>query len=384
MTGSFGGGRRFANTRRPAIVFAALVCLLSGCSSSSPGHQASALANGDAAPLPTTAPHLLMVNDGVTGWAVWPSGQEWVLLHTTDGWLSVTNATPSAVPTGGGLVVAKADNRVAVAVEPYDRLTQSPFLTGNGDPAAWNPAELPGAIIDSRSALTSFAAATTAVLRSAEGGTVVKSNATGWTTLTDAAKLAPKSGLKLDGISSASDSVGWITGHAPAGSPVAFQTTDGGTTWAPVQLPISSAVAALAPCGSGDDWLMPVENADGKVVIARTTDAGHSWVAGTALTTPSGSPVWGCHADTVWVAARTAHAADHVFASHDGGGTWTDNGPAPQGLTDLTPIGNGEGFASSTTSKSQTLWKVGADGGQFVRITLPGWVATLGAQMSES
>ena len=40
------------------------------------------------------------------GWATWRSGDSWILLQTADGFRHVTNATPIAVPTDGGVVAA--------------------------------------------------------------------------------------------------------------------------------------------------------------------------------------------------------------------------------------------------------------------------------------
>ena len=113
------------------------------------------------------------MTSGDTGWAVWPSGSSWLVLRTTDGWSHVTNATPTGVPTNGGLVIdATSGGSIAVAVEAYERLLSSPLLTKTGATAVWRTAELPGAVTNARSAVAVTSTATTAVLRSA-GGTVV-------------------------------------------------------------------------------------------------------------------------------------------------------------------------------------------------------------------
>jgi hypothetical protein len=354
----------------------------SACSGHGSVGTASEGAPSSTSPLSARAPYLLMSSDR-SGWAVWPSGESWVVLHTTDGWADVTNATPVAVPTGGGLILdASVDGAVAVAVEPYDRLVTSPLLTRTGATAAWSPEELPGAVSDSRDAVSTSASGTTVVLDKA-GGTLVTGGNAGWAALTDSSKLAPAGHLRLDGVTWADEALGWLTGHGPSGSKVAFQTRDGGHTWTSVPEVPSSAVAALAPCGAGRTWLLPVVTTDGKIVVERTTDGGEMWTGGSAIAAPSGSPVWGCAGDEVWMAGSAA-AKNHVFASSDGGATWSDRGRAPAGLTDLTPLGDGTGFATSDSSHHPLLWAVADNGAELSPRALPGWVATLGAQMATS
>ena len=92
---------------------------------------------------------------------------------------------------------------------------------------------------------------------------------------------------------------------------------------------------------------------------------------------------WGCAGNDVWLAARVG-SADHVLTSSDSGGSWTDAGRAPDGLTDLAPAGDGTGFAASRTSTGPRLWSVSQNGGHFAELSLPEWVARLGAEMSTS
>lgn len=327
-------------------------------------------------------PHLLMSGDANAGWAVWPSADSWLLLRTSDGWQHVANGTPVAVPTGGGLVTAVSISRVAVAVGPHDRLTRSPLLTRDGNAGGWNPAQLPGAVVDSRSAV-SVAAGRSSVVLSDAGGTLVAGSKNSWTRLTDATTLAAGGDLRLDGVTWANSTVGWLTGHGRSGTATAFQTVDAGHTWMALPAAGGIAVASLAPCGNGAGWLLPVIADDGFLKVRRTVDLGRTWVTGASLPVPSGTPAWGCRGNEVWMAAR-AGRSDHVFASHDGGVSWADNGPAPNGLTDLSPTGNGSGFAASTSSKGPVLWSVTDDGKRFTPRALPGWVASLGAQMSTS
>jgi hypothetical protein len=342
--------------------------------------QPPKVGTGDAAagaPVPARAPYLRM-QDADNGWAVWPSGASWVVLHTSDGWKHVENATPAAVPTGGGLVLGiGTTGAAAVAVRPFERLLTSPLLSRPGPSAQWTPAELPGAVTDSRQAVSVSATRTTVVLAA---GTVVAGGATTWHTLTAASKLAPVGQLQLDAVTWADDSLGWLTGHGVKGAPIAVQTTDGGRSWTPVGPAVGSAVAALAPCGSGQSWLLPVMTAAGGITVDRTADGGASWSGGRSLAGPAGPPVWGCRGAEVWMLGH----AEHVFASTDSGATWSDRGKAPAGLTDLAPTSPGAGFAASGDARHPRLWAVSQGGAAFARIDLPSWVSTLGAGMSSS
>jgi hypothetical protein len=330
-----------------------------------------------------------------TGWLTWQVGATWLVLSTSDGWRTVQNATPSAVPTGGGFVLAAGGGVLAAVVRPYERLTQSPLLTrslaaASSTAALWQPQELPGAVVDDRHAVAVSGALTVAILTASggtvvtggTGGTAVTAGAAGWTTVTTATALDPAGHLHLDTVTMADDNRGWLTGHGPAGTPLAFATTDAGHSWTPLAATGTSAVAVLAPCGAGNDWLLPAIGTGGDITVERTTDGGGTWTSGTPLTLPAGPPVWGCSGDEVWIFAVTAKA-DHVFASADGGQTWADRGTAPKNLTELAPGSAGSGFAVSRSGDDATLWSVGGGGTRFTPVPLPSWISTLGSKDSD-
>jgi hypothetical protein len=368
--------REARRSRSRAAVVVALVAA-AGCSGNTHPATSSAGEAAAGAPQPTRAPYLRMV-DADNGWAVWPTGGSWLVLRTTDGWQHVQNATPAAVPTGGGLALGIApDGGAAVAVEPYERLLTSPLLVRTGPATQWSPAELPGPVADSRQAVALSPNGTTVVLA---GGTVVGSDNKGWRTITAATRLAPAGQLRLDAVAWADGSLGWLTGHGVKGAPVAVQTTDGGRSWTPLDALIGSAVAALAPCGSGRSWLLPVIAADHRITVERTTDGGASWSAGGSFAGPSAVPVWGCQGAEVWMLDH----AGHVLASADSGATWSDRGKAPAGLTDLAPTSTDAGFAASGDARHPQLWAVSQGGADFARVALPAWVSALGAGQSTS
>jgi hypothetical protein len=316
------------------------------------------------------------------GWAVWPSGRSWLVLQTSDGFTHVANRTPVGVSTEGGLVGTFDAMTEAVAVGAHEKLYDSPVMTAAGS-GSWVASELPGAVAQDRDAVSvrpGGAGAATVTVVSASGN-LLEQAGTGWETATGTAGLFGTN-VHLDSVRWASSSVGWLTGHGRAGVPKVLQTIDGGVSWQPLAVNAVDGVAALAPCGSGSDWVLPTIAADGSVVVLRTTNAGTSWAPGDPLKVPAGQPAWGCSGSQIWMAGR-AGAADDVFSSPDFGAHWTDGGRAPAGLSDLAPTGGGSGFAASAGDHA-TLWRVTGDGARFTQIPLPTWVLTLGGDMSDN
>ena len=368
---------------RQVAALASMLIMLSACSQptspqATPQDRAQQLARSTEAPLRTASPWLLM-SDGRSGDAVWPSGAAFLLLHTVDGWRHVTNITPIAVPTGGGLTMAASSRELVVGALPFDQLVVSPLLRSPNSGTTWSPDQLPGALTLGRQSVALGPRGATAVLRQA-GGTVVEKGEHGWSALTDASRLAPGGHLHLDGLRWGAGGRGWLTGHGPAGSPVAFTTNDFGRRWAAVAGLAPDAVAALTPCGGDQAWVLPVVRARGTMSIAASVDGGATWATGAPLTVPHGSPAWGCHGQDVWMLGGAA-SGDHVYSSANAGVTWTDHGAAPLGVTDLAPTGSGAGFATGTTAKGAILWAVRGDGTSFSHVALPGWVTTVGNQM---
>jgi hypothetical protein len=318
------------------------------------------------------------MSDSRTGDAVWPSGAAFLLLHTVDGWRHVTNITPVAVPTGGGLTMAASSGELVVAALPFEQLVVSPLLRSPISRTRWSPDQLPGGLTLGRQSVALGPRGVTAVLR-ATGGTVVEKGKHDWSVLTDASRLVPGGHLHLDGLRWGAGGRGWLTGHGPAGSPVAFLTSDSGRTWAAVAGLAPDAVAALTPCGSDHGWTMPIVHARGTISLAASVNGGVTWTDGAPLMVPMGAPAWGCHGQEVWMIGGSTDG-DHVHSSANAGLTWTQRGVAPAGLTDLAPTGGHEGFASSATTKGALLWAVRRDGASFSPMPLPGWVATVGNQ----
>jgi hypothetical protein len=349
---------------RSLLALCTVALSAAGCASSPSGTGAAL-----GPPIPVRGPYLEM-STATSGVLVWPSGSAWVLLSTQDGFAEVTNRTPIGVETGGGLTVAGTPQRRAVAVGAHDRLVRSPLLSSAAD-WRWTTDELPDAVSGSRGAVAVDSGAVTAVV-AANGGTLERRTAQGWSSVTSASALPGGDGVTLDSITWAGRT-GWLTGHGSTHGANAFTTVDGGAHWSPVPGTSGRTVAALAPCGAGTDWMLPVVDGDDTMRVLRSTDSGARWTAGATVHTASVGPAYGCTGNDVWVAG----AGNRLLVSADGGVRWVDRAAAPAALTDLAPTGDGNGFATSGGT-TPVLWRVSDEGARFSRIELPAWVDALG------
>jgi len=351
----------------PLIVSGLLVATLSGCSSSS----ASKPVAPPGLPLATAR----LVDAGGGKWfAVWPSGKVWILLATSDTWQHVTAITPVAVPTDGGLAIASSTDGLAAAVGTYDRLVDSPLLTTTAPDRGWTPTELPGPVAAGRDAVAWSGPDPTAIVDNA----LLRRTGGSWQRVVSAAKLS--SGLTLEGIRwTQSGRIGWLTGHRSDGGPVAFQTEDGGVSWTEVPAGATAARAALAPCGAGNSWLLPILGDDGSEKLLRTTDGGRSWQPGAAIQSTRPVPAWGCQNGLAWTLASVGGSA-HLLTSTDAGAHWSDHGAVPAGLTDVQLVDATGGFAAGKRADRGVLYRIRLDAGSatFDRQPLPAWVDTIG------
>ncbi len=342
------------------VLLACAVALSAAACASSPTTE-----NGP--PESAQAPYLEM-SSATDGVLVWRSGTAWVLLSTQDGFAHVINRTPVGVETGGGLTLSATPQRRIVAVGAHDRLVRSPLLHSAAN-WRWSSDELPGGVSGARDAVAVDSGAITAVI-TANGGTLERRTSQGWTAITSARTLAGANDLTLDSITWAGRT-GWLAGHGSTAGAKAFVTVDGGAHWSGVPGTSGDSIAAIAPCGSGATWLLPVVDRGDTMRILRTSDA-QRWVTGAPVHI-AGDPVYGCSGTDLWVAGT----GDRLLVSSDSGAHWADRAAAPAALTDLAPTGHGNGFAT-TGGTTPALWRVTDGGTRFTRIPLPAWVGSLG------
>ncbi len=288
------------------------------------------------------------------------------MLSTTDGFAHVTNRTPAAVNTEGGLSAAVAGSAEVVGIGPTDRLVRSPVLIARAG-GQWQSTEPPGAIGPTIGSVGVTSDAEYAVL-TAHNGTVMRYGADArWTTITDGARLASNAEVTLDAVAwSGTDGI--VTGHGSGRPALAYRTNDDGAKWAAV--PGTSGVTALPPCGAAPNWSVPVIDSAG--MLRMISGDGRS---GDAISVGSGAVAFGCQDNDVFV------VDDHgtLQVSRDSGQHWHAGARVPAALTSLAPIAGGGGYAASAGS-TPTLWRVSADDLHFTRVALPGWVAQLGGQ----
>ncbi|MCW2523897.1 MAG: Photosynthesis system assembly factor [Frankiales bacterium] len=360
--------------RRPAmarfVLATAAATVLAGCGSSvAPRRQVPA----NAAP---AAESFLSMTSSQSGYGVLRAGSSSILAHTDDGWRSAQNVTPPAVPTGGGLSLAVGPGLLAVGVDSYDRLLFSPLLTSTDHGHTWVPRELPGPLSDARNSVAFAGSFVTAVV-STERGTLVETDADGWRELTRAAALSPAPQLVIDSVEWAGPQVGWVTGRNPDGGAVAFTSADGGRTWRSVGSFASSAIAALAPCGAGSVWQLPIIDSDLSLRILSTADQGVTWAAGAPVAVSTPSPVWSCQGQHTLVVGRD----DRLAVSTDAGLTWRAGPVVPAGVTGLSAQVSGPALAVSNdpTSGAPKL-RSSINGSSFAAVTLPAWIGQLAAE----
>ena len=356
---------------------------LAGCGAGTAANSTSVAASSP----PRLQPQLVMAGPD-SGLLVWRSGSVSVLLTTTDGFRTVTNATPPAVPTDGGLLLARSGSHVLVGVLPTGALSVSPVLLGDGTPTGWSGGQLPGGLADRPEAVAFQGTALWALVGSGSSTELVTATAAEgpWQVAASASSLDPSQRLRLTGVRWTDATHGWLSGSAPAGRTVLFRQAVGGWRPVPLAAPQGTAAAlqeaASTPCGTGSDLVdlvttRPSSGGPGTAVVERTADGGTSWRPGAPVALPAGDPAWACSAGRVWLAVPDGSAA-RLLASTDGGQAWQDEGTAPGPVTDLAITGADTGYAVTGEGTAARLWSVSASGQSFAPVALPGWVAQLG------
>jgi hypothetical protein len=346
-----------------AVTAAALALVATGCASGS----TEGATVGSAA-----VPHIVM-SGADAGYAVWPSGARWIVLGTADGWRTVTNRTPVAVPTDGGLVLTARAGRVWVGVLPFQQLTVSPVLASDGTSRMWSPTQLPSALAPSATAIARSASATWAVL--ADGSVVtLREGETSWTASTSASELDPTGSLTLAGVSFPAGSIGFLTATRTSGGPTLFVTTDAGATWHDSGVRTGgTAVRPWAPCRIGATWVAPVQ-VDDRLLLLTAEDPRGPWrqgppapVAGTALVT--------CTSQRV-VAVLSDNGSDEFYSGDPSTG-WASLGSSGRHLVAVAAASDTVAFGADADS-SRVFRVELARPVRVEDVDLPGWVATIG------
>jgi hypothetical protein len=341
-----------------------LAGLLGACGPSTTG--APSLAGG-----PTAA---LVMTGAQTGFAVWPSGAQWVVLGTTDGWRTVTNRTPVAVPTDGGLVLAADTTQVSVGVLPHGLLTVSPVLQSNDAGASWRPSQLPGALLARPWSLTA-PPMSWAIL---DPGGMVVSKAQGaqvWVPSTSAAQLDPGGGLVLHGVEFAEPTTGFLFGTSTTNGHPVYVTTDRGRSWRAVPLPTAGRgpVTALAPCRSAGMWVVPVLTSEALTLFTSIGPAG-PWRAGPALSVPS-PPLVACGPNRVWAAVPGEGPDTLVTAAP--GQAWSAGQDIGTRLSSLAVASEGVAYGVGTDRDAVVSLRLDPRL-EVSELGLPDWVGTIG------
>ncbi len=317
----------------------------------------------------------VVMTSALTGWATWPSGARWIVLTTSDGWRTVENRTPIAVPTDGGLVLAARDNAVAVGILAHQQLTVSPVMRFNPTRHAWTPSQLTAGLLSSSTSLARSQGASWAVL-DVDGAVVVSADdTTEWRQATSSRELDTSGHLDVTGVGFPDGATGFVTGSGPSNLPVLFVTTDEGRSWRPESIRIASdgTATALTPCRVGSAWLAPVL-AGGQLRVFASSGANGPWTSGTPLAVQS-DPVVACGPTGVWAAVSTGSTDELVVASP--GGTWVRQGDLGGHIASLSVVSGDHAIATRENPAALTSIDLGA-AFNVTPLPLPDWVDSLG------
>jgi hypothetical protein len=308
-----------------------------------------------------------------SGYAVLPSGARWVLIATQDGWHTVTNATPTSVPTDGGLVIAASGATATLGVLPYGLLSVSPVLASSDAGRHWTAGQLPGGLAVGAS-LSVSTAGTAALLRNNDGEVVGATRPRGpWRPLAAASSLA--SGISLRSVTAGAGGQLVVTAAGPADAALLFSRAGADREWRGTGLPApgstSAVVAVGAPCLVARHWLVPVVRGS-SLWLADSTALTGPWRHGPAIDVGS-SPVVACGPTSVWVYSDDPAKTLHV-AGVDG---WLESASLREAVTALSVVDDGAAFAT-VDGAGYLVALTRTAGMSESRIPLPAWVSSVG------
>jgi hypothetical protein len=330
----------------------------------------------ESAEAPAPSASSIVMTGPLTGHAVLPSGARWVVIGTTDGWRTVSNETPTAVPTDGGLALDALGRAVVLGILPHEMLTVSPVFASADSARSWAAGQLPGGLVDGSHAVSLWAGGMRALVTNGGGELVASVRARGpWRVVTSAAALAsPKPHLLA--VTSFPRDVVVLTGSGTSTEPLLYASADAGATWQSESLPVGgsagSSATALAPCRVGGTWLVPVVSG-ASLQLDRAADWSGPWAASTSVPVGSNSVV-ACSDTGVWVFGGE-HNEDLQVA--DATGTWTSEGSVSEPVTGASVVSSDTAFVT-VAGASQIVQLVIGESLTQTALPLPGWVASVG------
>jgi hypothetical protein len=343
---------------------AVVAFLLTGCDRSSGATDA-----------PMQPAASIVMTSPLTGHAVLPSGSRWIVVGTADGWRTVTNQTPTAVPTDGGLALSAGAGSLALGVLPFELLTVSPVLQSTDAGRAWSHGQLPGGLLNSPDSLSIGPGGVLALVTTGGGQVVGAARARGpWHVLTTTAGLAPQP-PHLVTVSGFGEREVALTASGVPSSPLLFVSSDAGATWQSLVLPAgtSATATALTPCEVGGFWFVPVVSGS-SLRLDRAASWSGPWSAGAPVPV-GGHPVVACGPQGVWVFGGTGNDDLHVA---DVTGLWTRQGTLTEPVTSAAVVSPESAFATTSGAATRIL-KLRLDHSLTeTPIPLPSWVATVG------
>jgi len=331
--------------------------------------------------------HIVM-DGGNVGYATWPSGARWIVMKTSDGWNTVSNVTPMAVPTDGGLALEANPSGVAVGVRPYKLLTVSPVLVSTDGGAQWKPVQTPGALARGTDVATTTTNGVWVVLANSSVA-YLPNGSSAWVTFTPHG-FGP--GFTPTAVSSPDGHVVVVGGRSTAHT-VAFVTPTDGRSWQTVIAPASGSTGAA--CQLGSTLALPLMTSTGITLMTRFGSES-AWTAYPGPTGAGSSASLGCNRDAgLWVAQhsggrlkvwRTAVQGNAVMPGTQMGDLepWEISPEIPVAVYSIAPVTADQGVAVTANPTVITGIDVRGDAGRATPKPLPSWVATVGGPVMKN
>ncbi len=340
-------------------IFVGALCVSSllGCST----HQAPAANTG----VPT-----IVMSTSSAGYAIWPSGARWIVLATTDGWRSVSNKTPTAVPTDGGLAIAVDGHQLLLGVGPHHLMSISPTVFSGDAGRTWLSGQLTGGLALGQHVVALSAGKTWALTHDARGQLLVGSTTagTGWAPLVSGMTLSPSDDWQLTGVVFPEPTIGFLLGTGGSGQ--VYTTTDAGASWRPANLPVQpDGAATYQPCKRAGGWDLPVY-AGGALTVLQAPEPAGPWRA-SASTKVSSAPILACSPTAIW-AIDPASQRMLIFS----GNVWSAGSDVPANASSLA-VG-ADGSAVLATANPARLWRLESSATSWRAVSLPKWVGVVG------
>jgi hypothetical protein len=317
------------------------------------------------------------MTSATNGYAIWPSGVRSIVIGTTDGWRTVVNRTPLAVPTDGGMVLAATPQSVVTGVLPFHLLTISPVLTSSDQGKTWTGSQLTGPLMESPNALARLGTTTFALLAKTGELIAQRDGQQTWSHVTSPRELDPSGAFKPQGVASPDGTTLFVVGaNSATRGASAFASTDAGETWKALVLGATGGLEkSSAPCATAAGWLVPMRSQGGGVIHRLTRKFVELPMPSDVAIVPASNPVIACGGGLLWISVTRGNNTRVVTVDSKGDPHYL--GDVSGRITAMAPTSSTQAIvATSDLTKMGALTTLPAL--HLTPISLPTWVSTVG------